>query len=309
MNGKRHDRRGGAWVVRLTLAAALAAAGAAGARADGWGRGGDHWGRDHRGGYQAVRDFREHWGDRGRWEGNRFRDRERFRIDSWHRGRWFHGWHDGRGGWWWIVSGLWYWYPSPIYPYPDPYRPPLVSAPPPGQYWYYCRYPAGYYPYVGVCRVPWQLVTASPGIAGPMEGQPAPSGANTVGGTILGAIGGGLAGSQFGHGPGKLAATAIGTLLGAFIGHAIGQSLDRADVLASQQAAQSAYGAPLGQSITWDNPQSGHRGTITPVRDGTDSSGHYCREFQQTVTIGGKTADAYGTACRQDDGSWKVIDK
>jgi surface antigen len=44
------------------------------------------------------------------------------------------------------------------------------------------------------------------------------------------------------------------------------------------------------------------------VRDGTDTrTGAYCREFQQTVTIGGKTESAYGTACRQPDGTWKVV--
>ena len=30
-----------------------------------------------------------------------------------------------RFGWWRVVGGLWYWYPTPIYPYPDPYTPPV----------------------------------------------------------------------------------------------------------------------------------------------------------------------------------------
>jgi hypothetical protein len=33
-----------------------------------------------------------------------------------------------------------------------------------------------------------------------------------------------------------------------------------------------------------------------------------CREFQQTVTIGGTPQAAYGTTCQQPDGSWKVVD-
>ena len=32
----------------------------------------------------------------------------------------------------------------------------------------------------------------------------------------------------------------------------------------------------------------------------------YCREYQHTVTIDGKQEKAYGTACRQPDGSWKI---
>ena len=32
-----------------------------------------------------------------------------------------------------------------------------------------------------------------------------------------------------------------------------------------------------------------------------------CREFQQTITVGGRTETAYGTACRQPDGDWKIV--
>ncbi|MBI1309472.1 MAG: hypothetical protein GC129_06490 [Proteobacteria bacterium] len=32
----------------------------------------------------------------------------------------------------------------------------------------------------------------------------------------------------------------------------------------------------------------------------------YCREFTQTITIGGKTQKGYGTACLQPDGSWEL---
>ncbi len=38
--------------------------------------------------------------------------------------------------------------------------------------------------------------------------------------------------------------------------------------------------------------------------DGT--SGRYCREFQQSVVIGGQSEQAYGIACQQPDGSWEV---
>ena len=38
-----------------------------------------------------------------------------------------------------------------------------------------------------------------------------------------------------------------------------------------------------------------------------DWNGQQCREYQRTVTIDGKTETAYGTACRQPDGSWKII--
>jgi surface antigen len=126
-------------------------------------------------------------------------------------------------------------------------------------------------------------------------------------GTILGGVGGAVVGSQFGSGSGRIAATAAGTLIGAFAGREVGKSLDKADVAAAQRAQNQAHAAPVGEKISWSNPESGHSGTVTPTRQGQDSAGNQCREYQSTVTIGGKTEQAYGTACRQPDGSWKVV--
>jgi len=90
-------------------------------------------------------------------------------YDHWRGGNWFHGLHDGRNGWWWIVDGLWYFYPTPVYPYPDPYTPPVIAvAPAPVSpygvaptYVYYCNRPAGYYPYVAACAGHWHRVLSS----------------------------------------------------------------------------------------------------------------------------------------------------
>ncbi|OJX81407.1 RT0821/Lpp0805 family surface protein [Magnetospirillum sp. 64-120] len=132
-------------------------------------------------------------------------------------------------------------------------------------------------------------------------------GPKQTGGTVLGGIGGAVAGAQFGKGKGNLAMTALGTLLGAYIGSEVGKSLDRADQQYAMQAESKAHTAPVGQTISWNNPDSGNSGTYTPTRDGRDQSGNYCREYQTTVNIGGQSEQAYGTACRQPDGSWKVV--
>ena len=127
-------------------------------------------------------------------------------------------------------------------------------------------------------------------------------------GTLLGAVAGGIAGSQVGKGRGNLVATGVGAALGALIGSEIGKSLDRADMLAMQHATQDTLEtAPSGTTSTWHNPDSGNMGTITPTQTYQQSDGIYCREFTQTVTIGGRTEEAYGTACRQPDGSWLII--
>jgi surface antigen len=126
-------------------------------------------------------------------------------------------------------------------------------------------------------------------------------------GTVLGGIGGAVLGAQFGKGTGRLVGVAAGALAGAYLGNQIGSSLDKADKAEMEKASQKATTAPVGQTISWRNPDSGNSGTVTPTREGTAANGDYCREFQQTVTVGGKTEQAYGTACRQPDGSWKIV--
>ncbi len=128
----------------------------------------------------------------------------------------------------------------------------------------------------------------------------------TIGG-LGGAALGGFLGSQFGSGTGQLAFTAAGVVLGGLLGSEIGRSLDEADRQRAHEANRRAHSARLGETITWNNPRSGNSGSITPLRDGTSTSGQYCREYQQSVTVGGKTESGYGTACRQPDGSWRVM--
>jgi len=135
-------------------------------------------------------------------------------------------------------------------------------------------------------------------------------GQKQTGGAILGGIAGGLLGSQVGGGKGKLAATAAGALLGVFVGSEIGKSLDRADRLYAARTTQSSLETtPSGTTSTWSNPDSGHRGTVTPTRTYRSARGENCREYQQTVTIGGRQETAVGRACRQSDGSWRIVNQ
>lgn len=130
----------------------------------------------------------------------------------------------------------------------------------------------------------------------------------TTGGALIGAGAGGLIGSQFGGGAGKLVATGLGVLVGGLMGSQVGASLDRADQMALQQTTQNTLEAlPTGQTSTWRNPDSGNYGSVTPVNTYQAPSGEFCREFQQTITVGGQTQQGYGRACRQPDGTWKIV--
>jgi surface antigen len=46
---------------------------------------------------------------------------------------------------------------------------------------------------------------------------------------------------------------------------------------------------------------------MTPINT-YDSGAGPCREYTLDAKIGGKTEQIYGTACRQADGSWLVVD-
>lgn len=126
----------------------------------------------------------------------------------------------------------------------------------------------------------------------------------TVGGGVLGA----LAGSTIGGGRGRIVATAAGAILGGFAGSSIGKSLDQADAAYANQTAQRALETSQpGQALPWRNPESGNSGVIVPQAPYQTADGTYCREFQQSIIVGGQKQSAYGKACRQPDGSWKIM--
>lgn len=126
-------------------------------------------------------------------------------------------------------------------------------------------------------------------------------------GTVLGAVAGAVIGSQFGSGDGQLVAVALGTLIGAMVGQQIGRELDERDREAAAYAYDQAASAPIGATQSWSNPESGNYGTVTPVDEGYDETGNYCRTFDQTIVVDGEVKQTTGTACQNDDGSWHII--
>jgi hypothetical protein len=124
-------------VKRLVLASACAWMLAAPAMAQHAGPGG-HWG-----------------GGGGAWHGHPgYGDIHHFDRGYWNGGHWWHGNYGDRFGWWWIVGPNWYWYPAPIYPYPEPFLPPGAVT----GWWYWCDAYQQYYPYVGACPSGWRAV-------------------------------------------------------------------------------------------------------------------------------------------------------
>lgn len=132
-------------------------------------------------------------------------------------------------------------------------------------------------------------------------------GPKQTGGAVLGGVLGGLLGSQVGSGKGKLAATAAGTLLGVYLGSEIGSSLDKADrAHARRTAAVALENNNVGQTSSWSNPDTGHSGSVTPTRTDYRTGGR-CRNYRTTITVDGRTERAIGRACRQADGTWRIV--
>ena len=127
-------------------------------------------------------------------------------------------------------------------------------------------------------------------------------------GTALGALTGGALAYGLGQDSSKKELwTVLGIGLGAMIGQSIGQQLDERDQYLMAQTFEFAMEkAPTNKRALWENPDTGHGGSVTPTKTYSTTEGTPCREFTTTVSIGGQTEQAYGTACRQADGSWKI---
>lgn len=88
----------------------------------------------------------------------------------------------------------------------------------------------------------------------------------------------------------------------------IDPTVTEGDARMIQDSAQDSleFGKNL-ETTKWVNPDTENSGTITPTETYETDDGRYCREYHQTVLIGGVEEEAYGTACRDEDGSWEIV--
>ena len=128
-------------------------------------------------------------------------------------------------------------------------------------------------------------------------------------GTATGAVTGAVLGYGLGKGHrDKKAAIVLGTFLGGIAGQQIGKRLDEADrAMARQSLGYALEHNASGVSAPWRNPDSGNSGYAVPNRTYETAQGTPCREYTTKVVVGGREEQAYGTACRQADASWKVV--
>ena len=128
-------------------------------------------------------------------------------------------------------------------------------------------------------------------------------------GAVVGAVLGGALGYGLGKGhANKELAAGVGALFGAAAGNYLGAQLDDRDrMMAAQNLQYSMELNPDGTTSKWQNPNTGNSGSTYPTHTTVKDNGTPCREFTSTIIVGGKEEQGYGTACRQADGSWKIV--
>mgnify|MGYP000235737391 CR=1 FL=1 len=59
-------------------------------------------------------------------------------------------------------------------------------------------------------------------------------------------------------------------------------------------------------SLPWENPNTGARGTVTPIASAYTSAGLTCRDFLASYVAGNAQSWMQGEACKQGKGVWEV---
>jgi surface antigen len=121
----------------------------------------------------------------------------------------------------------------------------------------------------------------------------------TAGGLVSAA-----AGAPFGKNKGTLAATAVGALIAAAVGRPASHGIARQEEICFSQSFEHV---PDRGTVAWMDPVEGVHYAVTPTKTAKAADGRYCREYEARATVNGQAAGTYGTACRQPDGRWELV--
>jgi surface antigen len=59
-------------------------------------------------------------------------------------------------------------------------------------------------------------------------------------------------------------------------------------------------------SQPWENPETGARGSVTPLAQAYSSEGHTCRDFLASYVNGHSESWLQGAACQSGEGRWEI---
>ena len=77
-------------------------------------------------------------------------------------------------------------------------------------------------------------------------------------------------------------------------------------VQAPGTALQALEAGPSGSPVAWRNPDSGRYGNVVPG-PAYQANGSTCRSYTHTIFIDGNPQTGRGTACRNPDGTWTLV--
>lgn len=159
---------------------------------------------------------------------------------------------------------------------------------------------------VSIMRIQRLLVIITAALAVALTGCSGPTGKQDTG-LAVGALAGGIIGNQVGKGKGNILATVAGAVVGGIVGSEIGKSMDKQDQILAQQAELAALErGQSGVSTPWRNPENGRYGEVVPskpYRRGADD----CRDYSHTIYVDNRPQTMRGTACRNNDGTWRNV--
>lgn len=65
---------------------------------------------------------------------------------------------------------------------------------------------------------------------------------------------------------------------------------------------------PSGKALAWRDPATGRQGSVTPYPARRLKEGETCRDFRASQTAPGSAPrEGAGTACREPDGTWRIV--
>ena len=73
--------------------------------------------------------------------------------------------------------------------------------------------------------------------------------------------------------------------------------------LAASTLQRSLEQGRSGETLSWRNAASGATNSITPQRSILTSDGSYCRDYDETIVVGGRSGQWRNTACRDEPGN------
>ena len=91
--------------------------------------------------------------------------------------------------------------------------------------------------------------------------------------------------------------------------HTVYDRLTTGDFDVSLSALQEVLETQRSRQMRlWRNAATGASGSVMPLRTFKIKTGHFCRDYRETVIVDGRMDSRDATACRTNDGLWIPIE-